>query len=77
MTDTEWKSDGNGGVVVEKKPPLGARPAWIAQKERIYELVEAIRRYTGTAEANYRLIGAWAFEIYGLCKILDKLEVST
>lgn len=57
-----------------EKPPLGARPAWIAHKERVYELVEAIRRGMGPVKPDYDLIASWAREIYVLCKMIDRLR---
>ena len=55
----------------EMKPPLGARPYWVAAKERINELCEAIIR--ADPSQNYSSIRKWAEEIIQQCDLIEWL----
>lgn len=57
-----------------KKPPLGARPAWMVAWQRIGELSEAIVREYETSQSNIKYVRKWAEEIRMQCDIIDKVE---
>ena len=60
--------------MIEKKPPLGARPAYVAAGERVHELAEAIVRNSGDVQLNTSLIKKWAGEIMAQCEIVDQID---
>ncbi len=33
-------------MIKPEKPPIGIKPAWIVQRDRIFEIVEAMERYS-------------------------------
>lgn len=62
----------------ENKPPLGAKPYFVAIPQRIQELTEAIERqmeeYPVLNEKSCELIGIWSAEIAYLCDVCEKLR---
>ena len=60
--------------VTIEKPPLGARPYWIAASERIGELATAILRNSEDASKNYQKISKWAEEIMQQCDMIGYLR---
>lgn len=54
------------------KPPLGARPYYIAAENRIKELAQAISRYADTGMTEN--ITEWAQEIILQCALLEVMQ---
>ena len=70
-------------MAIYDKPPLGVKPHWIAYRDRIDELNQAISRYLQQIPtlqnitvkcAYYRQISQWAKEIEQLSKLEAELE---
>ena len=59
-----------------KKPPLGARPAYITIEARIRELGEAISRYDSLTQTTDQ-IRSWAKEILIYCATSDVIKSMT
>ena len=49
-----------------KKPPLGIKPRAIWEKERIDEILKAMKRYS---DADVRIPAEWVDELYKLMEI--------
>ena len=61
----------------DKKPPLGAKPYYIASGDRIHELAEAINRHAGSPNRNLDYMRKWAREIIAQCDLIEKMEDNT
>ena len=61
----------------DKKPPLGARPYYIASGDRIHELAEAISRHAGSPNRNLDSMRKWAMEIIAQCDLIEKMEAES
>ena len=59
----------------EVKPPVGAKPGWLAASERISVLAGAILRYSTVEHGTTRRfpIRMWATEILMQCDIWDRI----
>ncbi len=55
-------------------PPLGVRPYWTVIPERIDNLAEAIKKYSGTKDTEK--VALWAKEIAYLAKLKALLDVA-
>ena len=51
------------GTIFREKPPIGAKPNFLAAGDRIKELSEAIARYPYDAKEYMELIEGWVEEI--------------
>ena len=59
--------------MAELKPPLGAKPSWIAIPERIQDLAEAIVRCKN--DTSGELLDEWAYEIALLSRVNAKMSI--
>ena len=57
--------------MAELKPPLGAKPSWIAIPERIQDLAEAIIRCKN--DTSGEMLDEWAYEIALLSRANAKM----
>lgn len=65
---------GETDLTLEKKPPLGCPPYWVAAGDRIKEISDAIGRYSGNINSKYSTIRKWAEEIIQQCDIVEYLN---
>ena len=55
----------------EEKPPKGIEPYWVVIPERIDNLAETIKRYSGRKDGK---VETWAAEIVALRKVQELLD---
>lgn len=57
---------------IDRKPPLGARPAWLVAWDRIGELAEGIERQYQASDGDIETVLLYAGEIQAQCLIIQR-----
>lgn len=65
---------GETDITLEKKPPLGCAPYWVAAGDRVKDLAGAILRRSRDINNDTESIRKWAEEIMQLCDVVDYLK---